>query len=202
MIYQNLSEQLLLNKCSDGDAGAFHEIYNRYKAFVYAIVTARLDDEDDAKDIVQDVFINLWGQRKQLHELKELKPYLYVLSRNQVVSAYRKKNIRVKGEAYLIERLSDIEHSAEDHRFAMELNSKIIDMVGQLPETMQHCYNLSKNEGKRNGEIAGILNISEKTVRNNVSEALKRLKLDLQSSHPELLMLLLLSFLQPIFFSL
>ena len=199
MVYQYLSDQLLLTKCSDGDAGAFRELYSRYKEFVYAVVVARLDDEDDAKDITQDIFINLWTNRSQLADIREFKTYLYVLSRNQVVSAYRKQNVRIKKETYLVERLSEMDHSAEDHRFARELSTTILKVVDQLPETMRNCYHLSKNEGKKNGEIADMLNISEKTVRNNVSEALKRLKLNLQDTHPELMLLVLFSFLQCLF---
>ncbi|HWZ14105.1 MAG TPA: sigma-70 family RNA polymerase sigma factor [Mucilaginibacter sp.] len=194
MIYQNLSDQLLLAKCSDGDKGAFREIYSRYKEFVFAVVVARLNDDDDAKDITQDIFINLWTAREKLAHLNEFKTYLYVLSRNQVVSAYRKQNVRIKGENYLSQRLSEIDHSAEDHRVASDLNGVIVKVVEQLPETMRNCYHLSKNEGKENGEIATILNISEKTVRNNVSEALKRLKLNLQNSYPELMLLMLFHF--------
>ena len=194
MGYQNLSDQLLLTKCSDGDRGAFREIYSRYKEFVFAVVAARLDDEDDAKDITQEIFINLWTVRDRLTGLRDFKTYLYVLSRNQVVSAYRKQNTRIKGETYLLERLSEIEYSAEDHKVAFELNTTIVKTVEQLPETMRSCYQLSKNEGKENREIATILNISEKTVRNNVSEALKRVKLHLQNSYPELLLLMLFCF--------
>ncbi len=189
MVYQNLSEQLLLTRCSGGDSAAFNEIYQRYKKFVFAIVSARLNDEEEAQDTTQDIFINLWTCREQLENIKDFKTYLYVFSRNQVVSAYRKKNIRLKGEGYLVERISQMEHSPEDHRIALELTFHINKAVRQLPETMRNCYHLSKNEDKKNGEIAGILNISEKTVRNNVSEALKRLKLNLQNSHPELLIL-------------
>ena len=187
MVYQNLSEQLLLRKCNDGDAAAFHEIYNRYKTFVYAVVAARLEDRDEAKDITQDIFINLWAIRERLADLKDFKPWLYVLSRNHVISAYRKQSIRIKGEGYLLGRLSELEHSAEDHRLARELSTTIVKVVDQLPKTMRNCYNLSRNEGRRNAEIAGILNISEKTVRNNVSEALKRLKSNLRNTHPELM---------------
>ncbi|MDP9076465.1 MAG: sigma-70 family RNA polymerase sigma factor [Bacteroidota bacterium] len=192
MVYQNLSEQLLLRKCSEGDPAAFHEIYEQYKTFVFAVVAARLEDQDDAKDITQDIFINLWDARARLAYVRDFKTYLYVLSRNKVISAYRKQSIRIKGEGYLLQQLSELEHSAEDHRLAYELNSTIASVVDQLPETMRNCYNLSKNEGKRNAEIAGILNVSEKTVRNNVSEALKRLKLTLQDSHPELMIWALL----------
>lgn len=111
-----------------------------------------------------------------------------------MISAYRKQSIRINGEGYLLQRLSELEHSAEDHRLARELNTTIISVVDQLPETMRNCYNLSRNEGRRNAEIAGILNISEKTVRNNVSEALKRLKSNLRNTYPELMLLPLLCF--------
>jgi RNA polymerase sigma-70 factor (family 1) len=193
MVYKNLSETLLLNKCSKNDAFAFREIYERYKEFVFSVVRPRLEDTEEARDITQDIFLNLWICRKQLEDIRDFKVYLYVFSRNQVISAYRKKNIRIKGENYLIERLSTLDHSAEDHRIVNELTTQIDKAVEQMPETMRNCYQLSKNEGKKNMEIADMLNISEKTVRNNVSEALKRLKINLQNSHPELLVLVILS---------
>jgi len=174
MGYQNLSDQLLLTKCSDGDRGAFREIYTRYKEFVFAVVAARLDDEDDAKDITQEIFINLWTARDRLTSLRDFKTYLYVLSRNQVVSAYRKQNTRIKGESYLLERLSEIEYSPEDHKLAVELNTSIVKTVEQLPETMRSCYQLSKNEGKENREIATILNISEKNSPEQCFRSIKK----------------------------
>lgn len=182
------TEQNLLARCSNGDADAFREIYQQYKRYVFNIVNARLADTDEALDVTQDIFINLWTSREQLENIREFKTYLYVFSRNQVVTAYRKKNIRLKGENYLIEQLDDyLAPSAEDHRLAHELTLQIDSTVSQFPETMRYCYQLSKNEGKKNTEIAEILNISEKTVRNNVSEALKRLRLTLRGSYSELL---------------
>lgn len=187
MIYKNLSEQLLLTKCGEGDTAAFRELYQQYRSFVFGVVYARLKSKEDARDVTQGIFIDLWTGREQLPRIRDFKVYLYVLSRNQVISAYRKNNIRINGESYLFEQLGQLDYSAEDHKLASELNSQINQFVKQLPDTMQSCYSLSKNEGKKNGEIADMLNISEKTVRNNVSEALKRLKLNLQHSHPELL---------------
>ncbi|WP_183565927.1 RNA polymerase sigma factor [Mucilaginibacter sp. SP1R1] len=194
MVYINLSEQLLLTKCSHGDAAAFKELYHRYKEFVFNVVYSRLTSTEDARDVTQDIFITLWTNREQLQHIKDFKIYLFVFSRNQVVSAYRKKNIRIKGENYLIEEIEQMAHSAEEYRFARELTGRIDHLVGQLPATMRSCYHMSKNEGKKNGEIADILHISEKTVRNNVSEALKRLKLNLRSSHPELLLFIIITF--------
>lgn len=190
MVYQNLSDQLLLAKCSAGDVDAYHELYHRYKHFVFQTVAARLADADDAKDMTQDIFIKLWTLRERLNGIDEIKPYLYALSRNQVISAYRKQNIRVKGEQLLVQGLQDIQYSAEDHRLASELHSDIQKLVSEMPETMRNCYHLSKNEGRKNGEIATLLNISEKTVRNNVSEALKQLRLTLRQTHPELMIVI------------
>jgi RNA polymerase sigma-70 factor (family 1) len=192
MMETNLPEQLLLQRSSEGDAVAFHQLYHLHKKDVFNLVHMRLADIEDAKDVVQDIFIDLWLKKEALLAIRDLKPYLYVLARNQVITAYRRKNVQLRNESLLFEGLNTLDHSAEDNAIAKELYAQINEIVEQLPETTRQCYHLSKNEGKRNGEIANLLNISEKTVRNNLSEALKRLKSHLSQSHPELLALLVL----------
>jgi RNA polymerase sigma-70 factor (family 1) len=188
----NLPEQLLLQRSSEGDAAAFHELYQLHKRDVFLMVNMRLPDIDDAKDVVQDIFVELWLKREMLLAIRDFKPYLYVLARNQVITAYRRKHVQLRNEGLLFEGLNTLDHSAEDNAIAKELYNQINLMVEALPETTRKCYHLSKNEGKRNQEIADLLNISEKTVRNNLSEALKRLKSALSQTHPELLALLVL----------
>jgi RNA polymerase sigma-70 factor (family 1) len=192
MMETNLPEQLLLQRSSEGDADAFHQLYQLHKRDVFKLVHMRLPDIEDAKDVVQDIFIDLWLKKEALQAIRDIKPYLYVLARNQVITAYRRKNVQLRNESLLFEGLNTLDHSAEDNTIAKELYAQINEIVEQLPETTRQCYHLSKNEGKRNGEIADLLNISEKTVRNNLSEALKRLKSHLSQSHPELLALLVL----------
>src|ERR1700744_6094573 len=171
MIYQNLPEHLLLTKLGESDSAAFQEIYRRYKQYVFAIVAARTESEDDAKDIIQDIFVSLWNNRDRIAGVNNLKTYIFALSKNHIISVYRKHHVRLNGELYLIEQVTQIQHSPEQYRLASELSETISAAVNQLPETMRHCYHLSRNEGKKNGEIADMLNLSEKTVRNNVSEA-------------------------------
>jgi len=129
MVYQDMPEQVLLSKCSTNDKAAFQVIYDHFKAFVFGIVNARIDDRDDALDITQDIFISLWENRKQLAGIRDFKTYLYFYSRNQVVSAYRKKNFRLKGETYLIEKLDQLEYSSEEHLFARGLTISIDNAV-------------------------------------------------------------------------
>lgn len=187
MADKNLREQILLQKSSDGDAAAFQELYQLHKKSVFSIVHLRLPDLDDAKDVVQEIFLELWLKRESLSAIRDFKPYLYVLSRNHVISAYRKKNIQLKNEGFLVEGLNTLDYSAEEKAIARELHEQISEIVESFPETTRQCYHLSKNEGRKNGEIADILNISEKTVRNNISDALKRLRLSLRETHPEIL---------------
>lgn len=172
------------------DRDLFQEFYEEHKKSVFAIVNLRIPDLDDAKDVVQEIFMELWLKRDMLSDVRDIKPYLYVTSRNHVISAIRRKNIQLKNETLLLDGLNTLDHSAEEGTMAKELFQQINDIVGKLPETTRQCYILSKNEGKRNGEIADLLNISEKTVRNNISEALKRLRITLKETHPEMLALL------------
>ncbi|EDM36934.1 RNA polymerase ECF-type sigma factor [Pedobacter sp. BAL39] len=173
------------------DRDLFQEFYEEHKKSVFAMVNLRISDVEDAKDVVQEIFMELWLKRDSLAEVRDIKPYLYVASRNHVISAFRRKNIQLKNETLLLEGLNTLDHSAEEGTMAKELYQQINDIVEKLPETTRQCYILSKNEGKRNGEIADLLNISEKTVRNNISEALKRLRITLKQTHPEMLALFL-----------
>ena len=135
--------------------------------------------------------MELWLKKDMLTTIRDLKTYLYVIARNQVVSAFRKKNIQLRNESLLVEGLNTLDYSAEENAIARELYQQIDHIVQKFPETTRQCYDLSKNEGRRNGEIAALLNISEKTVRNNISEALKKIRSNLRETHPEILALLL-----------
>jgi len=173
------------------DKDLFQEFYQEHKKSVFAIVNLRLPDLEDAKDVVQEIFMELWLKKDTLHTIRDMQPYLYIVARNQVISAFRKKNIQLKNEGILLQGLNTLDHSAEENTMAHELHQQINVIVDLLPETTRQCYQLSKNEGKKNGEIADLLNISEKTVRNNISEALKRLRIILKENHPEIFALFL-----------
>ena len=181
----------LLNLAGESNTHAFKELYQRYKQTTYIMVKRRILDEEEAKDITQEIFVYLWNNRIELSALQNFETWLYAIIRNKVISAYRKNNVRLQGEKFLMDGIQQLDWNAEDLTIAQELHKKISSILAELPETMRACYHLSKNEGKKNQEIAGILNISEKTDRNNLSEALKRLKDSLHKYYPEFLLLLI-----------
>jgi RNA polymerase sigma-70 factor (family 1) len=183
----SLEELLILIK--NGKPQAFRELYNRYKESIFSMVYRRVRDEEESKDIVQEIFLKLWLGRESLVEIDNLDHYLFGTARNKVISHYRKKEVQLKGEGALLAQIDHLESSADKDILMDELNSKIREVVDSLPPTMKACYKLSRSEGKKIKEIASNLNLSEQTVRNNISEALRRLRLSLNSGYPELMLL-------------
>jgi len=183
----SLSDLLLFIKA--GDAEAFRELYHRYKEKTYWMIYRRLGNEEEAKDMVQEIFLSLWTGRERLAGLDVLDAYLYGMARNKIISLYRKKDTQFKGDHYLYSSLEQLDVAADDHLITRELNDQVEEVVARLPATMRACFQLNKNEGKKVQDIAALLNLSEQTVRNNLSEALRRLRISLQGNYPELLLL-------------
>ena len=190
MMSLSLEELLILIK--NGNARAFKELYNRYKESVFLMIYRRVRDEEETEDIVQEIFLKLWLGRESLVELDNLDYYLFGTARNMVISHYRKKDVQLKGEGFLIAQLDNLEGSADKDILINELNSKIQEVVDSLPPNIKACYHLSRSEGKKIKEIASNLNLSEQTVRNNISEALRRLRISLNRSYPEFMLLAIL----------
>lgn len=170
---------------------AFKELYAAYKEPVYLMVKRRVPDAEEARDITQDVFAHLWSMREKIAGVQHFDSWLYALVRNKVISAYRHNSIRMRGEQILAGALASADWDSEAIAIAKELDLRIAAVVDRLPDTMRKCYYMSRNEGMDNHEIAKLLNLSEKTVRNNLSEATKRLRTDLAPHYPEFLLFLL-----------
>lgn len=170
---------------------AFKELYAAYKEPVYLMVKRRVPDAEEARDITQDVFVHLWNMREKIAGVQHFDSWLYALVRYKVISAYRRNSIRIRGEQILAGALESADWDSETIAIAKELDLRIAAVVDRLPDTMRKCYQMSRSEGMDNHEIAKLLNLSEKTVRNNLSEATKRLRTDLAPHYPEFLLFLL-----------
>lgn len=187
---KSLSLHEILTLTSNGDTGSFRELFNRYHEKIFVQINKRLHDADEAKDVAQEVFLYLWINRGKLPSLEDFDSYLYVVVRNKVISFFRKNTSRIAGEKFLLDGIYQLECSSEEITLAKELKHHIEEAVNELPVTMKNCFHLSRTEGKKNSEIAMELNISEQTVKNNISEALKRIRSSLGREYSELFFLL------------
>ena len=190
--YSNLPDTELTTLLKDGDQDAFTEIYNRYWKLIYAHVYKMLRDEDDAKDIVQEVFGNLWLKAASIKNNVNVSGLLYIAARNKVFDLIGKNKVRTDyiGEiaSFLSDPVNDQVDTIDEKRIIEILEREI----QKLPPKMREIFELSRKDNLSHKEIASRLNISEQTVKKQVQNALKVIKPKLNDAGVGIAMLLLL----------
>jgi RNA polymerase sigma-70 factor (family 1) len=172
--YRLLSDELLIAHLKKGDKDAFAEIYARYAAKLAAFASSKLYSLEDAKDILHDMFVKLWEQRADISVTSNLQSYLFTIVRRRIIDKIR-KNVTREAYASIIQSLAADYHS-ENAFETRELRQHIERSLNQVPPRVKEIYILSRNEGLNNREIADKLNLSEQTVKNQLSAALRHLR--------------------------
>lgn len=154
------------------DSSSFEELFRSY--FTPLMIFARkiLKDEDEAREVVQKVFISLWEKREEIDLKASLKPYLFTSVHNRSLNVIRDR--KKFSEEEVPDVAGDWDLSAQIE--AMELEQKIRETIDSLPEKCRQIFELNRYEGLKYSEIASQLHISIKTVENQMSKALKILR--------------------------
>jgi RNA polymerase sigma-70 factor (family 1) len=183
--YNDLSDSVLLSLMRNGDRAAFTAIYHRYGRSLteFAASSFRLKELDDAGDVLHDLFVWIWTERQNFVIKGELKNYLFTAMKNRVIDYIRKNRTREQ-YANLVEELI---YDFEEHLAAKQLAQVIESSIDGLPPRVAQIYRLSRHEHLNINEIAQRLDLSEQTVKNQLTTALKRLR----KSIPILLALLI-----------
>ena len=163
------------------DAPAFREIYDRYWSKLYAAAFKRLKDTSGAEEVVQDVFTKLWIRRTDLNIQTVLAAYLFTATRYQVINYLHKEYVKTNYLERARIHFNDFDNTAEETLIANDLNQHIQQGVELLPDKCRTVFELSRKEHKSNKEIAETLGISEKTVENHITRALRKLKTSINS---------------------
>ena len=188
--YQSFTDQTLLTLLKQGDKDAYTVIYDRYKNLLYNHAYKKLGDPEEVKDVLQELFTNLWNKRADIPVAVNLSGYLYAGIRNRVLNLLSHKEVENK---YLssIQRFTPQEDYSTDHTIReKELADLIQKEIDQLPPKMREVFLLSRKENLSHQEIAGQLSISEQTVAKQVTNAIRILRLRLGSLFILLLLLL------------
>ncbi|MES2827908.1 MAG: RNA polymerase sigma-70 factor [Bacteroidota bacterium] len=175
-IYNNLPDKELTDRIKLGDRLAFSEIYKRYAETLYIYAYNILKDSDECADATQDIFIWLWQNREKL-EVINLKSYLLAAVKYKLIRAIQNSKRR---EEILALRDPVIDIVMENELEVKELKSVISTFINDLPPKAKAIFSLSRNEYLTNREIAARLGISEKTVENQITIALKKLRITLR----------------------
>jgi RNA polymerase sigma-70 factor (ECF subfamily) len=177
MNYSALDDSELLQFLHQEDENAFAEIYNRYWKLLFDTANNIIQNSDVAQDTVQEVFITLWQRRKEV-EIQFLKAYLQQATRFQVLKAIRAQ----KADDQFYNRLAGVtaEIVYENPLLFKDQEALLRQILTSLPEDCRYIFHLSREEHLTYKQIAGQLNISEKTVEKKMSICLKHIRAALQ----------------------
>jgi RNA polymerase sigma-70 factor (family 1) len=169
-------DKLIIKNLKEGDILSFDIIYKKYNKKVYYFALSYLRNREDAEDVVQEVFMNLWKYHDQINEYYVFSKYLFKITYNSTCKKFRKqasdkKQLEEVVRNFIIEDNStniDIEYN--------NLLETANSFIEKLPSRQKSIFLLSVNEQLTNEEIAQKLNISKKTVENYLATAKTSLK--------------------------
>lgn len=177
----DFSDAQLLQAVKEGDAAAFRALYDRYWERLYIKACQRVN-QDEAKDIVQEIMTTLWRRRNEVFTFNdgEIGRYLFTAVKYRVISHY----------AHITEAIpnSDIFDTialaaTADPLEVKELHVFIENEIRRLPGRMQQVFRMSREDELSIADIARQLNVSEQTVKNQLTEALRRLRTAIKSNN-------------------
>jgi RNA polymerase sigma-70 factor (family 1) len=179
-VLTTLSDQEILTLIGDDDRVAFSELYNRYWRSLYQTAWNVLRDQESCMEVTQEVFVWLWDHRSSL-QINSLPSYLRAAVKYKVTDILRSNKAR---EACFV-NLDELDFTNllfdDDPLELKELKAVIAQMSAKLPARARLIFELSRNEQLSNREISEKLGISEKTVENQITIALKKLRIAMGS---------------------
>lgn len=173
--YSHFTDEQLTALLKVGDAVSFSELFKRYNRLLFVHAFRLSGDEEEARDIVQDVFSVLWDRRAETNFTSNFSGFLYTMIRHRVFDGIAHKKVAEK----YVDSIKDFFAKGEaktDHLLrTKELEAIIEKEIAMLPAHLRETFEL-RRRGLSHKEIAEQLDISEKTARNQASKAMKVLR--------------------------
>ena len=173
---QSFNLATTLKELSKDQEAPLEELYSYYYPRLYEFSRSFLKLEQGIDDILQEVFIRIWQNRKGIKDPASFNAYIFTITRNLLLNELRSRLHRenLKDE---IRRLSIAgEYEGFDQTQFKDLKSRVDVIVGELPERQKEIFLMSRTEGLSHKEIASRLQITTKTVEYHISLAIKSLK--------------------------
>ena len=168
----------------------FDKIYVLYYSRMFRFAKEYVLFDEDAENIVQDVFLLLWEKREVLDIQISLVSYLFAMVKNKYLDYLRHKVIADEYKQELSAKLTALELLNYSFASDEEIEQILMTAINKLPERCRQVFLKSRIEGKKNREIANELNLTVSTVENQMTIALRKLRVELKDYLPLLLFLL------------
>ncbi|MCW3465584.1 RNA polymerase sigma-70 factor [Chitinophaga nivalis] len=172
-----LSNEEIVKGIRQRNKSVFEAVFKQYAPTMYNIAVRYVKQEEDANDMVQDVFLNLWKSAENLDERAPINHYLARATVNTCLNRIKKeqrKDVYVKEQVFVAGTgAAENNHALLEHK---ELEARYRSALDKLPDQCRRVFELSRLKGLSPAEIAEQLNISINTVYAHLTTALKKLR--------------------------
>jgi len=166
----------LLKSLKQGDHGAFEKLFNRYARKLFVFSLSYLKNENDAEEIVQDIFLKVWLNRLTLKTETSFQSYLFTIAFNAVKKSFIKTARNNQFKLELVDTLDAGQDRAEYEQDFQRVVEKLELFIAEMPEKRRAIFIQRKKQGKPVKQIAEEMQVSVKTIENQITEAMKYLK--------------------------
>ncbi|HVU85341.1 MAG TPA: RNA polymerase sigma-70 factor [Puia sp.] len=158
------------------DQQAYKELFTSLYSYLFQFTKTLVKSKEPAEEIISDVFIKVWEKRKELEKIENLKLYLYVSTRNHAYNYLDKqKNNATNPLDDVQAEFTSVYFDPEQLLITADMLARIQKAIDQLPPRCKMIFKLTKEDGLKYREVAELLNISIKTVENQLAIAVEKI---------------------------
>jgi RNA polymerase sigma-70 factor (family 1) len=176
MVDTALLRELISAIATKGDSAAYKELFLLYHKRLVSFSSTITHSKESAEEVVSDVFMKLWTNRKALAVVENFHLYIYIITKNLSINRVLKEK---KQESFSLDEtavsVKNVYADPEQLLITAEMQKRITAAIQQLPRKCQLIFKLIREDGLKYKEVAELLNLSLKTVENQMTIALKKI---------------------------
>ncbi len=164
-------EAIWISEIRKGNQEAFRAAYDFYADRIFYLSRRFYLSEAESREMVQAVFLILWSKRESLKDGLSLNAYLLTIAKNKIINLHKRKAIEAAAVNAYLRRKQSCTAEDENNVVFHDLEAHTLRFIDSLPDRKKEIFLLSRREGVKNEDIAHLLNISRRTVENNIYQA-------------------------------
>ena len=179
------SEQQMLSALRLGSESAFQAIVHLHTKELLKHAFSRLKNEQDAEDMVQDIFTQVWEKRTSIEIKTSLAGYLFTILKHRILRHILRSDLHNKAVEHLLYRMDEMQAGVLELLAVKDVERTLSEAVEALPENMRQIFIL-KQQDYTIKEIAEALGLAEQTIKNYNTELVRRIKVAITEKHPDI----------------
>jgi RNA polymerase sigma-70 factor (ECF subfamily) len=182
-----VKQELLIKQLREGNERAYEALFKTYYSELTIHAKRFIYDLEASKEIVQDLFVNIYEKRLNLEINSSLRAYLYKSVQNRCINLINSSKTKEKYALYVKQNSVETENQVDREMNNIELEAALHNAISNLPPKCRMIFKMNRFDGLTNGEIALKLDLSKRTVETQITKALKILRNRLQGYMTEAL---------------